>query len=47
MTASYVVDAQNWNTIFKLGKLMAVVVIGYVLLSSFSTGTKIPICLYI
>ncbi|XP_031170189.1 excitatory amino acid transporter 3-like isoform X2 [Sander lucioperca] len=28
MTASHVVDAQNWNIIFKLGKFMAVVVIG-------------------
>ncbi|XP_078107521.1 excitatory amino acid transporter 3-like [Sander vitreus] len=28
MIASLVVDAQNWNTIFKLGKFMAVVVIG-------------------
>ncbi|XP_032372654.1 excitatory amino acid transporter 3 isoform X2 [Etheostoma spectabile] len=28
MITSYVVDAQNWNIIFKLGKFMAVVVIG-------------------
>lgn len=41
LIASHVVEVHDWDTTYKLGWFMAVVVTGYALLSSFSTGTKI------
>lgn len=37
MIASHVVEVHDWETTYKLGKFMAVIVVGFVL---FSTCTK-------
>ena len=44
MIASHVVEVHDWETTYKLGKFMAVVVVGYVLFYLFSTDTKMALC---
>lgn len=43
MTTSHIIEVDVWETSFSLGKFIAVVVVGYIVLYSFCVVTKIPI----